>query len=133
MKNIFKFFGILIATVVLTSCVGSKDISVPQGTVPDNLTAEQIERAVDEAALTYNWQIKKTNDHEYIAFHSQKGLSATVKITFTDNSYRITHVSSVGLSYNYDKKTVHSRYNTWVQNLNKSLEDHLRATSRRSI
>ena len=133
MRNMFKFLGILIATIALTSCVGSKDISVPQGTVPNNLTSEQIERAVNDAGFNYNWQVKKTNDHEYIAFHSQKGLSATVKITFTGNSYRIVHVSSVGLSYDYDKKTVHSRYNTWVRNLNKSLEEHLRAESRRAI
>ncbi len=132
MKRFFKVCCLLLASLMIASCVSNKTLESPRGNVPANLNADQIAEAVQDAATSYEWTITKLNDNEFLAEHKHYGkdLSAQVKISFEGQNYKIDYVSSTGLNYNQEKNTVHSRYNTWIRNLNKAISDQLRAQAK---
>ena len=132
MKRFFKLCCLIFASLIISSCVSNKAIVTPTGNVPANLTPDQIAEAVQDAAASYDWTVTKLNDNEFWAEHKHLGkdLSAQVKILFEGQNYKIDYVSSSGLNYNKEKNTVHSRYITWVRNLNKAISDQLRAQAK---
>ena len=88
-------------------------------------TLEQVQRAILEALDSKGWQGKVERPGlirgEITVHHTHH---AVVEIPYSTRSYSIRYVSSQGLGYNPASKTIRHNYNSWVQKLQRRIDEH---------
>lgn len=82
-------------------------------------TTSDVGKAIIRAGNSLGWQMKKVSPGKIIGtLHLRKHM-AQVEITYNSKAYSINYKDSAEL--HYDGSTIHSNYNGWVQNLNRSI------------
>jgi len=85
-------------------------------------TLEQVQRAILEALDSKGWQGKVERPGLIRGEHRTH--HAVVEIPYSTRSYSIRYVSSQGLGYNPASKTIRHNYNSWVQKLQRRIDEH---------
>ena len=80
---------------------------------------EQIKKAIIIAGAGLGWRIKSQSPGHLIGTLNLREHTAIVDIKYTTENFSITYNSSTNL--NYDGTNIHSNYNGWIQNLEKSI------------
>jgi len=125
MRNV----AVLIVLLFASACFDKAKVLDVHGApvrVPSHVAASnQVTRAAILRALQERtWTVQAETPNTIVATVSAGGQSATASIAYDDLTYSIEHVeSSPGLKY--DGREIHRRYNTWIENLRKTIDKQL--------
>lgn len=103
------------------------DRPMPVGSRP--LTMAEIENAIINAGQSLDWRFEKLGEGRLRATQDQAKHAATAEIVFDQKKYSITQISSRNLNQQGDR--IHSRYNVWARNLEKSINTMLAMATQR--
>src|SRR5689334_1571257 len=122
MKRIFLF---AFAALVLGACAYKSqpvyDVNKPLPA--QSLSLDRIESLIVEAGTPLNWKFQRAGAGHLIATQQQPKFAATVDIYFDEKNYKIVKNTTTGL--NDRGSTIHSHYNTWIHNLENSIDGKL--------
>jgi len=84
-----------------------------------------MERAIVTAGSGLGWRIERRAPGLMIGTLYLRDHMAKVRILYDARRYSIRYQDSSNLKYNPDTKTIHSNYNSWVQNLDNAIRSQL--------
>lgn len=120
-----------LALLVAASCQNVPIYSVENHPVPvsaQKLSLNEIEQAIIQAGSARRWRLERIAPGSLRAKQSDsKDHQAVVDIAFSQTAYSIRMNSTYRLKER--DGTVHPRYNSWVRNLEKDIEDRLYAAA----
>jgi PBP1b-binding outer membrane lipoprotein LpoB len=87
------------------------------------LTAAQVEKAILQAGVQRGWRMQKVKDGLITGTLVVRTHSAVIEVKYNSSSYSITYKNSTDL--NYDGVNIHKNYNSWVRNLDNSIQLYL--------
>jgi hypothetical protein len=88
-------------------------------------SVERTHRAIRDALAARRWKVEIDEPGRIIATTEAGGHRARVRIDYTADHYKIQYQdSSPGL--NYDGTNIHRRYNHWVKQLSRSIDQAAR-------
>lgn len=97
----------------------------------EGMSFKQVEKKIRRAIFRRNWKIKEIKKGfiraTYIKESRKTFLKAVVNIRFTKKTVRIKYHDSAGFSYNKGAGLIHTRYNSWVRNIEKDIRANLGA------
>ncbi|MDT8403205.1 hypothetical protein [Sulfuriflexus sp.] len=123
MKQIFKLLALASLVVLLaTGCRTApvKNIDNAPIEVSQKHSSGDIKKAIVRAGATLGWKMKSVKDGHIVGTLYLRDHVAVVDINYSKNSYSIKYKSSENL--HYDGTTIHSNYNGWITNLNRSIQ-----------
>ncbi|MCL2334669.1 MAG: hypothetical protein FWC57_01240 [Endomicrobia bacterium] len=82
----------------------------------------QVEKAILAGAKKRGWIASKTADGEIEAVLNIRVHMIAVTIKYAKDGYTIEYKNSSEMKYNAKKNVIHSKYNNWVENLDKSIQ-----------
>ena len=134
MKWKFSYFLLLCVVMVLfTSCrigpvynVSDTAINTGSGKEP---TLDQVKQAILNAATTTKpaWSMRVEKPGHIVGSLHIRSHTAVVDITYSTKAYSIKYNTSTNLKYDADDGTIHSNYNSWIQNLDNAIKGKLSA------
>ena len=123
-KRLIQVFTALSAFLLLTGFgPGAPVYNVVSSPIPQNpdATMANIQKAILRAGLTLGWQVAPKEPGKLEAVLILRTHRAVVDITYDTKTFSITYKDSTNISYDEQRKTVHSNYNGWIQNLEKGI------------
>ena len=87
------------------------------------ISPSEMQQAVVNAAQRYGWEIKNKIPGAVEAEYRRRDFFAQIKISYSASSYSIDYVDSENLKY--DGQKIHKAYNSWIKNLEKTLNENL--------
>jgi hypothetical protein len=131
-KKTLLFVAMTLISLALCSCVVTRMRTKPianfqNQSVPAHLTTEQVKDSIKLAGAEKNWHMQEVNPGLIRGTLRVRDHSATVNIPYSNHSYSINYVSSTNLLAS--DGTIHRNYNTWVKNLNISIQHRLWRTA----
>ncbi|RYA23194.1 hypothetical protein [Malaciobacter marinus] len=124
MKNIFKVAGILaLALLVLSGCRTATIYNVKNTPVELNkkVSEDKMYKAIKVAGLGLGWRVSKIKPGLAKAQLNIRNHMAQVEIPYNSKEFSIIYKNSLNLKYDSTKKTIHSNYNGWIQNLENAI------------
>lgn len=91
------------------------------------LPLDQIGHIVVDSAIQYHWRIVPVGPNQLRATYDRGRHEAVIDITYSQTAYSINLVSTVDLKQRDGE--IHSRYNGWIHNLERTIEDRLLAAA----
>ncbi len=128
MKKLFKISGLVgIVLLVLTGCGAASVYNIQNNPVEvkQSSTNDDIYKAIKRAGVSLGWIITKVKDGEAKATINLRTHQAVVRIDYNKTEYSITYLNSINLKYDAQKNTIHSNYNSWIQNLEQAINVRL--------
>ena len=115
------------ALVFLAGCRSAPIYNVDNAPVDISAkhSSKDIKKAIRRAGISLGWVIKDKKPGQLIGTLNLRTFTAIVDIRYNNKTYSITYKDSVGL--NYDGTNIHKNYNSWIQNLNRSIQGQLAA------
>ena len=107
----------------------NKLIDIPAQPVKAKMSMSKMYKAIVRAATSRGWETRKRKDGLVEAVYARRDFMATVTIKYTTKSYDIDYKSSEGLRYDPVAKTIHRSYNSWVRNLQSSINSEISLSS----
>ncbi len=89
-------------------------------TITGKHTNKDVEKSIIRAGAGLGWSIKPVRVGHMIGTLHLREHVAVVDITYNDKVYNIKYKSSQNLKY--DGTNIHSKYNGWVQNLDRAIQ-----------
>lgn len=93
---------------------------VTAGQIP---TVDQMRAAIIRAGARRGWRMRQTGAQQLRGTLNVRDHTAQADIRFNWRNYSIRYHSSNNL--NYDGVNIHSRYNNWIENLDKDIREEL--------
>jgi hypothetical protein len=121
----------LSSVIAFAGCAHRNRALYTPNTIQVTKRSDEIRPAVKTALDRYGWIIEKDTEtsggHEVIARQVRGSHSARVKIVVTPPTARVVYLDSENLNYenHAGEETIHTRYNQWLQNLERSLAQEL--------
>ena len=118
-----------LSAFIFTSCrmqpvLNVQNQSIHQASIPGkDLTEKQIETAILQACKDRGWIAKVASPGSIQADLSLRSFFAAVEIKYDTTQYSINYMDSKNL--NYDGARINRHYNSWVNNLSKSINANL--------
>lgn len=127
-----RIFVAAFAALVLGACAYKSQpvYNVDKSLSAQSLSLDRIESLIMEAGSGLNWQFQRVAAGHLKATQQQPKFSAVVDIYFDQQNYKIVKNTTTGL--NDQGATIHSHYNTWIRNLEKSIDSKLALAATRS-
>lgn len=126
-KNLLVLLGfsvLLLMTACRTTPVRNVDLApIPATSVGKPLTMTQVEKAITLAGAELGWTSSIQSPGVILATIKLRDHNAAVNITYSTVNYSIKYKDSTNLKY--DGKNIHSKYNGWVENLDKTIRRNL--------
>ncbi len=123
-RRLFRSLAAVAVVVLLTGFGSGAPIrDVVSAPIPPNpaATMENVEKAILRAGLTLGWQMAAKGPGQVEGVLNLRKHQAVVDITYDTKVYNITYKTSTNLDYDAAKRTIHSNYNGWIQNLEKGI------------
>jgi hypothetical protein len=123
-----RLVAVLVAMISLIGLSGCRTAPIRDYNnqpVPQGVSLDEISKAIQDAGNSLGWAMKeeypgKITGTLYIRRHIAK-----VEIPYSRSSYSIRYVDSSNLKYDAEKRTIHSNYDGWVQNLDHQIRARL--------
>lgn len=126
LKNIILLTAVIFA-LGLTGCRTSPVYNVENA--PINVSAkasiEDIKQTIITSGASLGWQMKEVEPGHIVGTLYLRDHMAKVDIPYSKSGYSITYKDSAELGY--DGTKIHSNYNGWVQNLDRTIQARLTA------
>lgn len=97
-------------------------ITTPTG---QERSMEDVKKAIIEAGKSLNWAMTSAEPGHIVATQNVRSHQAVADIRYDTKKYSITYKNSSNLKYNAESKTIHSNYNSWIQNLDNAIRSRL--------
>lgn len=95
--------------------------------VPVGVTAADVSKAIQSAGNSLGWAMKQSRPGMIEGTLFIRNHIAKVEIPYSDSSYSIRYAGSTNLKYDASKRTIHSNYVGWIQNLDNQIRARLAA------
>jgi len=122
-----KYILLVIVTIILTGCGVGTVYNVENKIFQKRLDNRSMESIIIDSGKSLGWTMKKIDNKDIIiATLLKRNHSATIKIEYTNNSYKIHFVSAKNLKYDKANNTIHNNYNGWIGNLENQIDSRLK-------
>ncbi|MDR1195072.1 MAG: hypothetical protein LBL00_01175 [Endomicrobium sp.] len=91
--------------------------------------SKTVELAILKACKACKWSAVKISDTEIQAHLAIRVHKVSVSIRFDANGYEINYLSSENMSYSSRRNSIHSKYNTWVSKLYKTIAANINSAA----
>lgn len=118
-------FTLAVVAALLTGCARTAPIHNVNQSLTQRYSDNQMKTAIIEAGIGRKWVMTPVSPGVITGRLSQRGLAATIRITYTSQNYRIDYVSSENLKAGQGQ--IHSNYNRWIANLDQDIQLRLSA------
>ena len=132
MKQLFLKRIVLtcLALVALGGCrAGAPIYDIKETAIPisadRSLSLNEVTKAITAAAAKNGWEMRVEKPGLIVATLHLREHEAVVNIPYDTNSYSIIYISSQNLQYDEKNRTIHKNYNSWIRNLNVSIQREL--------
>lgn len=116
-----------LTATLLTGCAGTAPIHNVNQSLSQRYTDNQMKVAIIEAGIGRKWVMTPVAPGILNGRLSQRGFTANIRVTYTDQSYSIQYVSSENLKA--ENGEIHGNYNRWINNLDQDIQLRLAAQS----
>lgn len=89
-----------------------------------------ITRSITSAAAKHGWEMRVEKPGYIVGTLHLREHEAVVDILYDTKSYSILYKSSQNLQYDEKNRTIHKNYNSWIRNLNVSIQRELGGVGR---
>ena len=121
--SVIRVIAAVLALLAVASCRSATVYNAEN--VPLNTTkptsAAQVEGAIKRAGAQLGWQMRQVSPGHIEARLPVRAHVAVADIYYTGKDFSIKYKDSTNLNYDAKDNTIHSNYNGWVQNLEKSI------------
>ena len=125
-KSIVSVSLILGLSFIGTGCARTVPMyDLPQQEVQQKVSQKDVYKAIVRAAGQRGWSVQKVKEGLLEATYAKRDFSVTINIIYTATSYDINYKDSTGLKYNAADSTIHKNYNSWIKNLEQSINREL--------
>lgn len=93
--------------------------------VPPGASMAEVSKVIQSAGNSLGWAMKERRPGLITGQLYLRDHMAKVEIPYSTRSYSIRYAGSTNLKHNASKKTIHSNYNSWVQNLDNQIRARL--------
>jgi hypothetical protein len=114
-----------LALIGLGGCRTSPIMDRTNQPVPAGVSAAQVSKTIQAAGNSLGWAMKQTRPGMITGTLFVRDHMAKVEIPYSSTSYSIRYAGSTNLKYDSSKRTIHSNYNSWVQNLDNQIRARL--------
>ena len=121
MKKVILGLMSLAFILGISGCGSAKVMNVPEQTISQKATSDDVYKAIQRAGAGLGWMIQKSDNSTATATLNLRSHQAIVLIKYSSTSYAIDYKSSIDLNYSEKDGTIHKNYNGWIQNLNKAI------------
>ena len=131
-RQVKQFALVLIAAFVLV-LVGCKSAPIhnvsdaPVDANTQNLTTENVKKAIIRAGLGLGWQIKDAGPGKLEGTLFLRKHMAKIDIPYSKDGYSLLYRDSSQLDYKPETGEIHKNYNGWIQNLDRAIQSQLLA------
>ena len=130
-KIIRTLLVLLLALLPLAASARSTELSDPDPiAIPAGMAPEKVAQAIRSALIGRTWTVTKQQPGRIDATLHIRSHTATIAVTYDAQQIHIAYVSSDNLKYNEKKngkRTIHSNYMQWIQNVVLDLQRQLQA------
>jgi hypothetical protein len=116
---------LLIGLIGTTGCRTSPIRNYSNQPVPPGATMAEVSKAIQAAGNGLGWAMKEEYPGMITGELYVRDHFAEVEIPYSRTDYSIRYKSSRNLKYDAAKKTIHSNYNGWVENLDNAIRTGL--------
>lgn len=125
-KKFLTILALLVAVAVLSACRSSQVYEVYDSPIPNGRISDRgFEKAAIRAGANLGWSVQRKAPGLMVATVHIRDHMAQVDIRYNSRSYSIRYRTSSNLKYDAEKQTIHSNYNSWVQNLDNAIRAQL--------
>lgn len=119
MKVVLSLFLAVAMSVLFAGCRTTHVQSVETHASAASVSA--MEKAITEGARERGWAVSKIKPGEMEATLKVRSHVLVVTIPYNAQGYQILYKSSENLKYDPSDNSIHSNYQGWVRNLDKSI------------
>lgn len=125
MKKNILIIAVTSLLVILAGCRSNPVFNITDAPIEieSKHSSTDIKKAIIRAGAGLGWQMEAEKAGHIVGTLYLRTHVAIVDIKYTNKNYSITYKSSENLGY--DGKNIHKNYNSWVQNLNRSIQAQL--------
>ncbi|MEA3640604.1 MAG: hypothetical protein VBE63_11765 [Lamprobacter sp.] len=124
-KRLLSALLIALTLIGLAGCRTSPVRELNGQPVPPGVSAAEVSKTIQSAGNSLGWAMKQTRPGLITGTIYLRDHMAKVEIPYSSSSYSIRYASSTNLKYDASKRTIHSNYNSWVQNLDNQIRARL--------
>ena len=89
------------------------------------MSLTEVTKSITSAAAKHGWEMRVEKPGYIVGTLHLREHEAVVDILYDTKSYSIVYKSSQNLQYNEANRTIHKNYNSWIRNLNVSIQREL--------
>ena len=115
------FTALFVSVVFAASMVNPLKVEVPLSLSSD----ADVKKAIIAGCQEKGWVPVEKGYNEIDASLAVRQHNVTVKIAYGKSGYSIEYKDSANMNYNDKKNLIHSKYNQWVANLNKAIQQNM--------
>jgi hypothetical protein len=101
-----------------------KGTAIPNS-IDGSMPLADITKSITMAAAKHGWEMRVDKPGSIVATLHLREHEAVVDIIYDTSSYSILYRSSQNLQYDEKNRTIHKNYNSWIRNLNVSIQREL--------
>jgi len=126
MTRVIKTLMVILVLVVVTGCrkgtVRNVD-NAPVVTQSSEYSLDEVGNAIARAGSSLGWRMRDVGPGHILGILELRAHTAEIDISYGLNEYSINYKDSDNL--NYSKGRIHSNYNGWIQNLERTINNEL--------
>lgn len=126
LKN-FSIVIFMLGIITVAGCRTAPIYNVQQAAIPTTSSKEvkedDVKNAIIRAGSSLGWNMSAPQPGKINGSIQVRDHQAVVEIPYSATSYSILYKDSQNLKYNGN--TIHSNYNSWVQNLDRAIKTQL--------
>ena len=118
--------ALLAAMVMVTGCRTAPVYNVdnaPVTSTTGKVAKDDVRNAILQSGAALGWRMNEAEPGHIVGTLNLRQHMAQVDIVYTAKAYSIRYKNSSNLKY--DGTSIHSNYNGWVQNLDRSIQSRL--------
>ena len=124
MSTLFmKIFAIAFLMLAVAGCRTATIYNVDNAPLnaPKAATTTQVEDAIKRAGASLGWQMRQVAPGHIVATLPIRSHVAVADVFYTSKDFSIKYKDSTNLRYDKADDTIHSNYNSWIQNLQNAI------------
>ena len=115
----------ILLAMVFNGCGNNKIYNVNKHIINSKNTLTTIEKEILNAGKSLGWDMRVEKEGKIIGILVLRSHMATINITYNKENFKIYHMKSENLQYNEEKDTIHANYNSWIKNLENTINNYL--------
>jgi hypothetical protein len=122
-KKLLFVVVVVVVSVAGAGCGHRSRALYEPGTIVASEYRGDVKQGIRQALFDFGWFVESDRPGEIIARQTKGDIQARVKVLYSGRKITVKYLDSMNLNYSNEEgfETIHSRYNTWVRNLEKRI------------